>query len=207
VILSLDILGKDWEDMIGDVLVLLKNRLNSHFRALVSGTSGYSEDKVFFVDSGVKTDQNPFKLEAISIVLFNIEQDKAFRQAEPYARLSSDGISKKTQPDIAFNLYILFAVRFTSYEQGLHYLSLIIQYFQSHNHLDHENTTELADNIDHLIVELFSMTVTQQNELWSSLRTGYLPSVAYKVKAIISRSEDTIPQFDISESSNSGQLL
>jgi hypothetical protein len=193
--------------MIGDVLTLLKNRLNNHFKTMVYEMSGYGENRVEFINSNVKNDENPFKPETVSAVLFNIEQDKAFRQAEPYTRLSSDGISKKTQPDIAFNLYILFAVRFTTYEQGLHHLSLIIQYFQSYNHLDHENTPELADNIDHLVVELFNMTVTQQNELWGSLRTGYLPSVAYKVKAVIFRSDDTIPQSNISESSNSGQLL
>ena len=193
--------------MIGDILILLKNRLNNHFRTLVSGSSGNIEDKVFFVDGGVKADQNPFKLDAVSILLFNIEQDKSFRQAEPYTRLSSDGISKKTQPDIAFNFYLLLAVRFTTYEQGLHYLSLIIQYFQSHNYLDHGNTPELADNIDHLIIELFSQTLTQQNELWGSLRTGYLPSVAYKVKAVLFRSEETLPQGDISELSISGLLL
>jgi hypothetical protein len=36
--------------MIGDVLVLLKNRLNSHFRTMVSGASGYGEGKIEFVD-------------------------------------------------------------------------------------------------------------------------------------------------------------
>ncbi|MFI3218235.1 MAG: DUF4255 domain-containing protein [Methylococcales bacterium] len=193
--------------MIGDVLVLLKNRLNSYFRTMVSETSGYGEDKVYFVDGEMKTDQNPFKLDAVSLLLFNIEQEKAFRQAEPYTRLSPDGVSKKTQPDIAFNLYILFAVRFKEYEQGLHYLSLIIKYFQSHNFLDHENTPELSDDIDHLVIELFNLTVSQQNELWGSLRTGYLPSVAYKVKAVIFRTEETIPQIDISESSISGRHL
>ncbi|MDD1606921.1 MAG: DUF4255 domain-containing protein [Methylococcaceae bacterium] len=193
--------------MIGDVLVLLKNRLNSHFRTMVSGTSGYGEEKVFFIDSEVKTDQPPFKLDTVSILLFNVEQEKAFRQGEPYVRLSSDGVSKKVQPDIALNLYILVSVRFKVYEQGLHYLSLVIKYFQGHNCLDHENTPELSDEIDHLIIELFSMTVTQQNELWGSLRTGYLPSVAYKVKAVIFQTEDTIQQISTSESSSSGRLL
>ncbi len=193
--------------MIGDVLVLLKNRLNSHFRAMVSGTSGYVQDKVDFIDSDMKTDHNPFKQDVVSILLFNIEQEKAFRQAEPYARLSSDGIPKKTQPDIAFNLYLLFAVRFTTYEQGLHHLSLVIQYFQSHNYLNHENTPELADNIDHLVIELISMTVAQQNELWGALRTGYLPSVVYKVRAVIFRTDDMLPQSDISEFSISGKHL
>lgn len=193
--------------MIGDVLVLLKNRLNSHFRTMVSGTSGYGEDRICFIDGGVKTDQNPFKLDTVSILLFNIEQEKVFRQAEPYTRLSSDGISKKTQPDIIFNLYLLFAVRFTTYEQGLHHLSLVIQYFQRFNYLDHENTPELADNIDHLVVELISMTVAQQNELWGSLRTGYLPSIAYRVKAVIFRTEDALPQSNISEFSIGGKLL
>ncbi len=192
--------------MIGDVLTLLKNRLNSHFRTMI-GVSGYGEDKVYFIDGEMKTDQNPFKLDAVSILLFNVEQEKAFRQGEAYIRLSSDGVSKKVQPDIALNLYILVSVRFKVYEQGLHYLSLIIKYFQSYNYLSHENTPELGDDIDHLVIEIYSMSVTQQNELWGALRNSYLPSLAYKVKAVIFRTEDTIPQINISESSNSGQLL
>jgi hypothetical protein len=193
--------------MIGDVLILLKNQLNSHFRTMLSGVSGYGEDKVCFIDSEVKTDQNPFKLDAVSILLFNVEQEKAFRQDEPYIRFSSDGVSKKVQPDIALNLYILISVRFKVYEQGLHYLSLIIKYFQSQNYLNHENTPELGDDIDHLVIEIFNMSVTQQNELWGALRINYLPSLAYKVKAVIFETENTIPQIDISDSSNNGQLL
>jgi len=193
--------------MIGDILILLKNRLNSHFRTMLSGMPGYGEDKVYFIDGEMKTDQNPLKLDAISILLFNVEQEKAYRQSEPYVRQSADGVSKKVQPDIALNLYILICVRFKVYEDGLHYLSLIVKYFQSHNYLNHENTPELGDDIDHLVIELYSMTVTQQNELWGALRTSYSPSLAYKVKAIIFRTEDTSPQTAITESSHTGQLL
>jgi hypothetical protein len=194
--------------MIGDVIVTLKNRLNRHFRSLLSGTSEYiGADKIVFVDGDLKNDQIPFKLDALTIILFNIEQDKAFRQIDPYTRISADGVKAKTQPDIAFNLYVLFVARFNSYEQGLHYLSLLIKYLQSNNCLDHHNTPELTDEIDHLILELFNLSVTQQNELWGSLRTAYLPSVAYKVRAVIFRSEETFPQTDVSESSNTGGQL
>jgi hypothetical protein len=194
--------------MIGDVLVLLKNRLNNHFRSMMSGTpESIGEDKVYFVEGDIKNDQIPFKLDAVSILLFNIEQEKAFRQGDAYARIGSEGVSMKGQPDIALNLYVLFVVRFKAYEQGLHYLSLIIRYFQSQNCLDHENTPELGDHIDHLVVELISMSVAQQNELWGSLRTSYFPSVAYKVKAIVFRTEDALPQNDVSESAAGGGLL
>lgn len=194
--------------MIGDVLVTLKNLLNSHYRTLLSGPSEYiGAEKVVFVEGDLKNDQIPFKLEAISIILFNIEQEKAFRQVDPYTRISSDGLKAKTQPDLAFNLYLLFVARFTSYEQGLHYLSLLIKYFQSNNYLDHHNTPGLSEDIDHLILELFNLSITQQNELWGSLRTSYLPSVAYKVKTVIFRTEETLPLTDVAESFNTGKQL
>ena len=194
--------------MIGDVLVLLKNRLNSHFRPMVAGTSDQIwEDKAVFVDGDLKSDQIPFKLDAVTILLYNIEQEKELRQSDPYARVSADGASRKSKPDIALNLYVLFVVRFKDYGQGLHYLSLIIRYFQAYNRLDHSNAPELGDAIDHLVVELLSLTASQQNELWGFLRTGYLPSVAYKVKTVIFIAVDALPQTEMSEYSLIGRPL
>ena len=194
--------------MIGDVLVLLKNRLNSHFRAMTVGASDQLwEDKVVFVEGDLKADQIPFKAEALTILLTNIEQEKELRQGDPYARIAPDGASRKSKPDIALNLSILFVARFKDYALGLHYLSLIIRYFQTYNCLDHLNAPELGDGIDHLVVELLSLSASQQNELWGYLRTGYLPSVAYKVRAVIFKEEDTLPKTAITEHSLLGRPL
>lgn len=186
--------------MIADILVLLKNRLNAHFLSLSgAGFADTGEDKVVFVDGDQKPDSINFKLGAVSLLLFNIERDATYRQADHYVRVADDGSTRKVNPDININLYVLFVAKFKDYEQSLHYLSLIISYFQANHYLDRQNAPEISKSIDHLVLELNTLTTTQQNELWGVLRSSYLPSLVYKVKALAFIDEGQMPIADISE--------
>lgn len=186
--------------MIADVLVLLKNRLNAHFQ-LLSGTglAGAGEDKVVFVDGDQKPDSISFKLGAVSLLLFNIERDVINRQADNYVRVADDGTTRKVNPEININLNILFVAKFKDYEQSLHYLSLILSYFQANHYLDRQNAPELSPSVDRLVLELNTLTTAQQNELWGFLRSSYLPSLVYKVKALAFLDEGQMPVAEISE--------
>ncbi|BBL70716.1 DUF4255 domain-containing protein [Methylogaea oryzae] len=186
--------------MIGNTLVFLKNRLNNHFRTLAGGSLNDAwEDKVVFIDGDQKPDSIAFKLGAVSLVLFHIEQENLLRPADPYVRVSAEGVATKVQPDICLNLCLLFVAKFKDYEQGLHYLSSIIQYFQANKRLDRQNAPELDKSIDHLVVEFTSLSISQQNELWGLLRAGYLPSLTYKVRTVIFRQEGGAPTTAVSE--------
>jgi hypothetical protein len=186
--------------MIADILVFIKNRLNAHFN-LLSGTGPLNagEDKVVFVDGDQKPDSISFKLGAVSLQLFNIERDVTLRQADNYMRVADDGTTRKVKPDIIINLYVLFVAKFKDYEQSLHYLSLVLRYFQANPYFDLQNAPELGKSINHLTLELNTLTTTQQNELWGILRSSYLPSLVYKVKAAAFIDEGEIPIVDISE--------
>ncbi|HEY8037527.1 MAG TPA: DUF4255 domain-containing protein [Methylobacter sp.] len=186
--------------MIADVLVLLKNRLNAHFQSLSgTGLADAGEDKVVFVDGDQKPDSINFKLGAVSLLLFNIERDVISRQADNYARIADDGTTRKVNPEININLNIMFVAKFKDYEQSLHYLSLILSYFQINHYLDQQNAPELSKSIDHLVLELNTQTTAQQNELWGILRSSYLPSLVYKVKALAFIDEGQMPIAGISE--------
>lgn len=194
--------------MIGDVLTLLKKRLNDYFRTLSPDDTG--EDKVVFVDGDQKPEYVGFKAGAISLLLYNIEQEPLMRSGDPYQRTLADGSTARVQPDIAVNLHILFAARFREYEQSLNYLAAVIQYFQANKWLDRQNAPDLPGEIDHLVVELVSLSVAQQNELWGLLRTAYLPSVAYKVKLVLfqdgaAQSSPRVETSDIKLSQIAGQ--
>ena len=39
-------------------------------------------------------------------------------------------------------------------------------------------------------MELLSLPITQQNELWNALRTSYMPSVAYKIRMVVYNDEE-----------------
>lgn len=180
--------------MIGEVLILLKDQLNSHFKSLSLGTSeGAGEDKVVFIDGDQKADSASFKTGAITLFLYRIEHETALRQAEPYIRYSANGLPQRVQPDISLNLYVMCVARFKDYAQGLHYLSQVIRFFQSNKTFNRQNAPGLGEDIGELAIDLVSLTGQQQNELWGLLRTCYLPSVTYKVRAVTFRDADTPP--------------
>lgn len=170
--------------MIADTLVLLKNLLNSHFRSL-----NITEDCVVFIDGQQKPDTISFKSDSVTMLLYNIEQEALLRQGDPFARVTDDGAAQRVQPNINLNLSVLFVANFRQYEHGLFFLSSLIQYFQANNYLNHQNTRKLHAAIDRLVIELTSLSMSQQSELWGMLRSGYLPSVAYKVKTLVFRSD------------------
>ncbi len=175
--------------MISDVLVFLRDHLNQQLSASSGWAVGETrEDHVVFVD-GEKMDPIVFKLGAISALLLNIEEENTLRPADPYRAVAADGSVYKVQPEIRMNLYVLFVARYKQYEQGLETLSQIIQYFQSHRVLNHQNAPELSPQIEKLIMELTTLPFSQQNEIWNALRTTYHPSVLYKVKLVFIRDD------------------
>jgi hypothetical protein len=176
--------------MISQVLIFLRNHLNDCLNAQFDGAPGESrEDKVVFVD-GERMDPITFKLGAITTLLINVEEDNTLRPSDRYAASAPDGGSLKVQPEIRMNLYVLFVARFKQYEQGLSHLSRIIQYFQNHRVLDHRSAPEMSEDIEKLVIELITLPLAEQNDLWSSLRTTYHPSVLYKVGMVVFRDED-----------------
>ena len=185
--------------MINEVLVFLRDHLNTSLSVRSGLTPEQSvEDKVVFVD-GEKMDPITFKLGAVTELLVNIEEENTLRPADLYTAVSSDGTRRKVEPEIRMNLFVLFVARFKKYEDGLSSLSQIIQHFQNNRVLNHDNAPELSDRIDRLILELITLPFSEQNEMWNALRTTYHPSVLYKVKMVVFRDGDAAARPAVSE--------
>jgi hypothetical protein len=182
--------------MIDDVLLLLKNRLNARLKA-VQGLDGSAEDQVVFLD-GQKMDPLTFQLGAVSVLLINVEEENTLRPPDLYSRKTADGPHQKIQPQIRLNLYVLFVAHFRKYEDSLRYLSSIIRYFQNHRYFDHENSPDLSEKIDKLLLELVTLPFSEQNEVWNALRVTYHPSVLYKLNLVFFQDEEaeTMPQIE-----------
>ena len=127
--------------MINDVLVFLKNRLNTHFSGGLSPDESL-EDQVVFLDGQIM-DSLTFKLGAVSVLLINLEEENVLRNPDLYAKISPNGSPYKSQPDIRLNLYVLFVAHYKQYEDSLKYLSLIISYFQTHRVIDQHDAMGL----------------------------------------------------------------
>lgn len=173
--------------MLNETLVFLKNSLNAH---LSSGgkPDDPQEDQVIF-PVGQAADSIGFKLGATTLILLNLEQENVLRAPDLYQRTLSDGTVQKVQPEIRLNLYVLFVANYQQYEDSLRNLSAIIQYFQNHRLFTQHDSPELNENIDQLVIELTTLSFSEQNEVWGSLRMHYRPSVLYKVKMVVYQGE------------------
>jgi len=173
--------------MIDEIIVLLKDKLNGYFKLKTT----VSEDVVNFID-GSKFDPVSFPVNNVSPLLINIEEDKTLRQADRFEGKMRNGIKTQVNPTLCINLLVLFVCNFSEYRQSLKFLSLIMKFFQRNQVVDHYNTPELDQEVDKLKIELVTLPLSQQNEIWNSLRTSYVPSVLYKISMLVFHDEESI---------------
>lgn len=178
--------------MLIDALTVLKDSVNDYLN-LSSGQRPADSDlgQVVFTESE-KIDFVEFKLGTITLLLINVEREHALRPADPYRRMQADGSTLRSSPPICLNLLVLFAARFKDYKQSLRLLSQILQFFVNRPVLDHENTPALSDRIEKLSVDLLTLPLMDQNDLWSVLRSAYLPSLLFKVRMISLQDEEGV---------------
>ena len=123
------------------------------------------------------------------ISLVNIEEDRISKSSENFQRNPNGAIVYKS-PKIFLNLYLLFSVNLSVYEESLKRLSFIIQFFQYQNvftPLSNPGDAQhpFPDSIDELIFDLYTLSFQDLNNLWGIMGSKYLPSVMYKMRLII----------------------
>lgn len=170
--------------MIDQTFKFLKEQLNTNLSqggVDPVGAPEEEQDTVVYI-AGDKMEPLTFAADAVSMLLVNIEQEKTMRRAEPYRGLRADGSIGAVSPELRLELCILFAAHFRQYETGLKTLSGIVHFFQQ-NPIFSDNA-QLPEGIGRLDVELLSLPMTQQNDIWALLRATYRPSLLYRVRLI-----------------------
>jgi len=125
----------------------------------------------------------------VGLMISNIEEEKVFKAQLQKQRRADNNIDiEVANPEIKLNLYVLAAANpgtnAGSYDTALKRLSGVITYFQGTSFFDKTDYPDLGP-IEHLIVELYSLSFEQQNQLWASLGGKYMPSVVYKVRLVV----------------------
>lgn len=173
--------------MIYEVLNSLKIKLNSS----LSEARRSNEPLVVLSNPWTNNDVNKGVTFLNAISLINVEEEKHFRtqglQVTQTALQKKKGIYSSREPDIKLNLYILISAYNKSYEDALKFISRIVNYFQEFNVFVRKNDgaeDDLPENVEKIMLELYTATFEQQNQIWASLSTGYIPSVIYKVRMI-----------------------
>ena len=166
--------------MINTALGVLKEKLNEYFRIKTEVES----DLVKFIESN-SNDPVSFTNNAVTPFLINVSEDRKFRNPDQFSGVTRDGIRTQANPEIRIELLVLFVSKFSDYDQALNFLSFVIKFFQANRIFTPKNSPALADEkIEKLIMELVSLPLEEQNQVWHSLNTSYLPSVLYRIRLI-----------------------
>ncbi len=174
--------------MINVVLSVLKDKLNEYLKNV--GTTELNV--VEFINTN-NNDPVSFTDDKVTPFLINVSEDRKFRNADQYSGIVRDGIRTQANPEIRIELLILFVSKFSKYDQALKFLSHVIKFFQVNRVFSPLNSPQLSDErIEKLVVELISLPLEEQNQVWHSLNTSYLPSVLYRVRLLSFIDEQSI---------------
>ena len=125
--------------------------------------------------------------------LVNIEEDRISRSPENFVRTNDRLVYQN--PKVHLNLYLLFSANL-DYAESLKRISLIIQFFQHRNVFTPLTAPSMPAGIDELVLDLYTTSFQDLNNLWGVMGSRYLPSVMYKMR-LITISEE-LPQGEAS---------
>lgn len=174
--------------MIHTTISILRDKLNQYM------TTKIESDRVMVnYISSEGSNQGVFPVNTVTPFLINVSEDRKFRNADQHTGIVNNGIRTMFNPEIRIELLVLFVSNFTDYDQALRSLSYVIKYFQANRIFTPENAPQLQEEqIEKLIIELISIPLEEQNQVWHSLNTSYLPSVLYKIRLLSFNDEESI---------------
>jgi hypothetical protein len=191
--------------MIGTTLEFIRTYLDGGLRLLMGGSldDGTPAKLVFPPGNQTPADSIPFTSGAVTMLLANVEEERIFRDADPYRRVNDEGRVDAVQPEIRLVLYLLFVARFTDYAQGWNHLSALLSQFQAVPVLDRDTAPGLPPAVERLAFELVSQSFTELNDVWNALRTTHHPSLLYRVRLLSLRDTAASPSLPITGVSQS----
>ncbi len=172
--------------IIYQALYFLKNQLNSYLKFQLG--DDYSDTA--FISNLVTQDGSAATntTDRILLTLTNVEEERIGKQPLPPMK-SVNGQEVRVNPSVNLNLYVLFIANRSNYEESLKFVGHVVSFFQGKNVFTTQNSPELDEHIQKLIVELSTVSYEQLNNLWGAIGTKYMPSVLYKVRMLSVQSD------------------
>jgi hypothetical protein len=125
----------------------------------------------------------------VALTLLKMEEETTLKNIPAYK--IKNGKTEYRNPPIHLNLYILFSANCETYDKSLRSISKVIQFFQGKKIFTAANTvynrTNVAlDILDYFkfILELYTPSFEELNNVWGTLGGRQLPSAIYRVQLI-----------------------
>lgn len=169
--------------MIYESLNFLADRLNDYIQRTAIGVAESPVILSRLVESDGTSAENTIGKLILSLV--NVEKDSLVQS------FSSNGYNANGQcivsaSPIYMNLHVILAANTKSenYRKALQLLSSGMSFFQNNSVFDRQNSPNMPEGLEKLIVDVENIKIQEMNNLWSSIGTKYMPSVLYKVRTI-----------------------
>ncbi len=129
----------------------------------------------------------------VLLFIVNIEKDSAVGRV---SNQNGSGAHRTaiSNPPVYLNLYMMAAGYFNQYTEALKFISNTISFFQRHPIFDHQNTPELDEKIEKLVLDIENLDIKDLSTLWGVLSGKYLPSILYKVRMVAFDAGDVVAQ-------------
>lgn len=184
--------------MINEALSFLTFHLNTYLKDYFSLT----EDAVVLSPVTDFTGHIPIQNQnKIVLTLINIKEETAIRNTPGYRIVGQSSV--KINPSLHLNLFVLLSANFSTYQEGLKFISAGISFFQGNTVFKKSDFADLNAAIDPLIVELDSTSYQDWSYLWGMLGGKYLPSVIYKIRMLTIQESKPSPEIPLIETIDS----
>lgn len=167
--------------MLSKAVNFLKNQVDEFLS--YKGEVSQSILRVSSLAGNDKSDNSKDNTNVLNLSIVNIEEEEVMANRMSYTE--KDGAFQKTNSPVHLNVYLLFSMSFNDnqYLEGLHWLSLVIQFFQQNKSFTSE-TTAMPEGITKLNLELVNIEIDNMSRFWGALGANYQPSVIYKMRMI-----------------------
>lgn len=179
--------------MISQAINLIATELNTYLNS-VGPLGGPNDDEVTVGNIAMlesNGQQNNNLNNRVVLTLVRIEEETTLKNIPTYRKNYATNKTEYKNPPVHLNLYLLFSVNNSNYNNALTYLSRIVRYFQYKNVFTQKNSAaptsinpvdQLSDY--KLILDLFSPSFEECNNIWGTLGGKQLPHVMYKARML-----------------------
>ncbi|NQU53536.1 MAG: DUF4255 domain-containing protein [Bacteroidetes bacterium] len=172
--------------MIYETLQILQEQLENFFVEVGLGKI-IAVENIALWESGSNDSQ---KLEGkVILTLLKMEEETTLKNTPSFK--IKKGKTEYRNPPVHLNLYLLISANCDTYDKSLRSISKVIQFFQGKKLFTSANTvynrTNVAfDVLDYFkfILELYTPSFEELNNVWGTLGGRQLPSVIYRIQLI-----------------------
>lgn len=172
--------------MIYESMQILKEELENYFTESGLGKIVILEN-IGLWESG---SENSSKIQGKVVVsLLKIEEEATLKNTSHFT--VTDSRTDYKNPPVHLNLYLLISANCETYDKSLHSISKTIEFFQGKKVFSAANTVYNRENPEmrvvddfRFIVDLFSPSFEEMNNIWGTFGGRQMPSVIFKVQLI-----------------------